>query len=140
MRRETILNRVEKHQSFVYGSSQLEDGASGLALVVRRRPRRNGGAGCGDHGPTYDHLAERRFEYPLLWGIAMFFAYRMRRVNCVRCGVIVERVPWCDGKHSLTTRYRWFLAKWAQRLSWSAVASIFGTACAGLWSTRWTGA
>lgn len=111
MRLETILNRVEKHPLFVYGSSQLEVGASGLALVVRRRPRRNGGAGCGDHGPTYDHLAERRFEYPLLWGIAMFFAYRMRRVNCVRCGVTVERVPWCDGKHSQTTLCRWFLAK-----------------------------
>ena len=45
MRLETILNRVEKHPSFVYGSSQLEDGASGLALVVRLRPRRNGSAG-----------------------------------------------------------------------------------------------
>ena len=130
MRLETILNRVEKHKSFVYGSGHLEDGPSGLALVVPLRPRRNGRAvcsGCGDHGPTYDHLAERRFEYPPLLGIAMFFAYRMRRVNCGRCGVTVELVPWCDGKHSQTTRYRWFLARWAQRLSWSAVASIFGT-------------
>ena len=31
------------------------------------------------------------------------------------CGV--ERVPWGDGKEHLTTSYRWFLARWAKRLS-----------------------
>lgn len=130
MRLATILNRVEKHKSFVYGSVRFEGSASSPTLVVPIRSRRNGRAvcsGCGDCGPTYDRLAERRFEYVPLWGLTVFFAYRMRRVNCGRCGVTVEMVPWCDGKHSLTTRYRWFLAKWAQRLSWSEVASIFGT-------------
>jgi transposase len=51
----------------------------------------------------------------------------MRRVQCPRCGVKVEQVPWCDGKHSLTTTYRWFLAGWAKRLSWKGVADVFGT-------------
>jgi transposase len=51
----------------------------------------------------------------------------MRRVHCPRCGVKVEQVPWCDGKHSLTTTYRWFLAAWARRLSWKGVAEAFGT-------------
>jgi hypothetical protein len=41
--------------------------------------------------------------------------------------VKVEQVPWCDGKHSLTTTYRWFLASWAKRLSWKGVADAFGT-------------
>jgi transposase len=27
----------------------------------------------------------------------------MRRVDCRRCGVTVELVPWADGKHQLTT-------------------------------------
>jgi transposase len=36
-------------------------------------------------------------------------------------------VPWCDGKNRLTTTYRWFLATWARRLSWSEVAAIFRT-------------
>lgn len=58
----------------------------------------------------------------------MFFLYRMRRVECRRCDkVLIERVPWCEGKHSQTTTYRWFLARWARRLSWSEVASIFRT-------------
>jgi transposase len=36
-------------------------------------------------------------------------------------------VPWCDGKNRLTHAYRWFLASWARRLSWSEVATIFGS-------------
>jgi transposase len=76
---------------------------------------------------VYDRLEERRFEYVPIWGILVFLAYRMRRVNCKRCGVTVEMVPWCDGKNQLTTTYRWYLATWAKRLSWSEVGSIFRT-------------
>ena len=83
--------------------------------------------GCGRPGPAYDRLEERRFEFVPVWGILVFLAYRMRRVDCKRCGVTVEMVPWCDGKNQLTTTYRWFLATWAKRLSWSEVGSIFRT-------------
>jgi transposase len=51
----------------------------------------------------------------------------MRRVDCQRCGVTIELVPWCDGRNQLTTTYRWFLASWAKRLSWSDVSAIFRT-------------
>src|SRR4051795_3540696 len=130
MRIQTILNRVEKFKSFVYGAARLEEGADGPALVVRIRPRKNGRphcSGCGAPGPAYDRLEERRFEYVPFFGILVFFVYRMRRVNCKRCGITVEMVPWCDGKNQLTTTYRWFLSTWAKRLSWSEVASIFRT-------------
>ena len=59
----------------------------------------------------YDRLALRRFEFVPLWGLRVFFLYPMRRVDCPRCGVTVERVPWADGKHQLTTTYMWFLAR-----------------------------
>jgi transposase len=130
MRIQTILNRVEKFKSFVYGEASLEECADGPALVVRMAARRNSRvfcSGCGRPGPAYDHLEERRFEFVPLWGILVFLAYRMRRVDCKRCGVTVEMVPWCDGKNQLTTTYRWFLASWAKRLSWSEVGSIFRT-------------
>jgi transposase len=51
----------------------------------------------------------------------------MRRVDCPRCGIKVERVPWAEGKNHLTTTYAWFLAKWAKRLSWKEVADAFQT-------------
>jgi len=62
-----------------------------------------------------------------MWAIATFFVYTMRRVDCKTCGVKIERVPWGDGKNSLTTTYRWFLASWAKQLSWKGVAEAFGT-------------
>jgi transposase len=130
MRIQTILNQVEKFKSFVYGGASLEKRKDGLALVVQMVARKNSRvfcSGCGRPGPVYDRLEERRFEFVPLWGILVFLAYRMRRVNCRRCGVTVEMVPWCDGKNQLTTTYRWYLATWAKRLSWSEVGSIFRT-------------
>jgi transposase len=130
MRVQTILNRVEKFKSFVYGEAHIEEHDGGPALVVQVRPRSNSRpfcSGCGRPGPSYDRLEPRRFEFVPVWGILVFLAYRMRRVDCTRCGVTVEMVPWCDGKNQLTTTYRWFLATWAKRLSWSEVASIYRT-------------
>lgn len=127
---KTILNCVEKHQSFVYGEASLIRNGSQLELEIAIRPRRNSPAvcsGCGARAPGYDTLAERRFQYPPLWGILVYFVYRMRRVNCRNCGVKVERVPWAQGKSPITTTYGWFLANWARRMSWSEVAAAFRT-------------
>jgi len=109
MRIQTILNRVEKFKSFVYGKACLEEQDDGPALVVQIEPRKNNRpfcSGCGQQGRPYDRLEERRFEFVPIWGILVFLAYRMRRVDCERCGVTVEMVPWCDGKNQLTTSYR----------------------------------
>ena len=130
MRIQTILNRVEKFKSFTYGDAQLEESGGEPALVVEVVARKNSRpycSGCLKQGRPYDRLEERRFEFIPLWGILVFLAYRMRRVDCRRCGVTVELVPWCDGKNQLTTTYRWYLATWAKRLSWSEVGSIFRT-------------
>jgi transposase len=51
----------------------------------------------------------------------------MRRVNCRKCGVVVEEVPWADGKHQLTRAYMLFLARWARKLSWKETAEAFRT-------------
>ena len=113
MQLQTILNHVEWYKSFVYenvGWSALETKA---ALEVKLRPRANSRptcSGCGQQGPGYDRLPTRRFDFVPLWGIAVYFVYAMRRVDCPSCGVTVEQVPWCDGKNHLTTTYRWFLA------------------------------
>ena len=130
MRIQTILNRVEKFKSFTYGDAQLVEQDGGPALVVQivaRKKSRPYCSGCLKRGRPYDRLEERRFEFVPLWGILVFLAYRMRRVDCKRCGVTVEMVPWGDGKNQLTTTYRWYLASWAKRLSWSEVGSIFRT-------------
>jgi transposase len=127
MQLKTILNRVQKHSSFVYADVRFVDG-SPVELEIDIRPRigsRALCAGCGRRGPTYDTLSLRRFQFVPLWGILVFLLYAMRRVDCRRCGVTVERVPWAEGKSPITTSYAWFLARWAKRLSWKEVAQAF---------------
>src|SRR5262249_55660888 len=78
--------------------------------------------------PGYDQLPERRFEFIPLWGFLVFLLYAMRRVDCRPCGaVVVEEVPWADGKHTLTKAYILFPAGWGRRLSWKETAQAFRT-------------
>ena len=120
MQIKTILNRIQKHRGFVYGPIRLREERAALRLEVEIYPHRRNQprcSGCGRRGPQYDTLSPRWFEFVPLWGLRVFFLYRMRRVACARCGgVRVERVPWAEGKHQLTTTYAWFLARWAKRL------------------------
>jgi transposase len=131
MQIQTILNRVERYKSFVYERVSWDENASRVTLRVQLEHRANGRpicSRCGKVAPGYDRLAERTWEFVPLWQIAVLFAYRPRRVDCRRCGaVVVERVPWARGKSRQTLSYRWFLSRWAARLSWQTVAEVFHT-------------
>jgi len=131
MQLQVILNRVQRHKSFRYKKAALVEKKGGPIVEIEVEPRRKSRplcSGCGKRAPGYDHEPKaRRFEFVPLWGMAVFFLYVMRRVNCPRCGVKVERVPWADGKHHLTITYQVFLAQWAKRLSWKQVAQAFRT-------------
>jgi len=129
MQLKTILNRVQKHSSFVYsGVRLLECDPVRLEVDIRSRVgSRPRCSGCGTQGPVYDTLSPRRFQFIPLWGILVFFVYAMRRVDCCRCGVTVEQVPWAEGKSPITTSYAWFLSGWAKRMSWKEVAESFRT-------------
>jgi len=127
---KTILNRVAPQTSFVYGETTFAAVEGRLALEVQVQPRRNSRpicSGCPRRRPGSDRLPPRRFQFVPLWQIAVFFVYALRRVACPHCGIVVEQVPWADGKSPLTTEYRWFLARWAKRLSWQEVATSFHT-------------
>ena len=118
---KTILNRVHPLKSFVYAHATMSDSAGDPIIEVRIEPQANSRptcSGCGRKRPGYDRQpAPRRFQFVPLWVIAVVFLYAMRRADCPKCGVTVERVPWAEGKSHLTTTYQWFLAPWARRLS-----------------------
>jgi transposase len=93
-----------------------------------RRPASRVCSRCHWPASGYDQLAERRFEFIPFWGFLVFLLYSMRRVDCRRCeAVIVEEVPWGDGKRTLTRAYMLFLARWARKLSWKETAEAFRT-------------
>jgi transposase len=145
MQLKTILNRVQKFKSFVYGSVRWSESAGDLTLFVEIVARAHCSpicSGCCRRRPGYDTLESRQFEFVPLWGIPVFFVYALRRVNCKRCGVKVEAVPWAEGKHTLTNTYMQFLATWAKRLSWQEVARVFKTSWGKVfhsveWAVQW---
>lgn len=129
MQLKTILNRVTRYKSFVFGKVTWLEDAAFPVIEVEIVPRRNGlrvCSGCDRVRPGYDTMPEpRRFEFVPLWGITVYFVYQMRRVQCPACGIKVERIPWAEGKSTMTTELKWFLARWARRMSWKEVSLCF---------------
>ena len=125
----TILNRCHHFRGFVYQRACFSSDHRSIEIAVR--PRKGSAAVCSrchQPAPGYDQLAERRYDFIPLWGFLVFLLYAMRRVDCRRCqAVVVEEVPWGNGKHQLTNAYMLFLARWARRLSWKETAEAFRT-------------
>ena len=133
MRLKTLLNRVHPVKGFVYDRDRLIDdpgSANGVRIEVAVRPRKGSRgycSGCRRRGPTYDTQAARRFDFVPLWALAVVLVYAPRRIDCPRCGVKVEWLPWCElgSKGSMTIAMSMFLATWARRLSWKQTAEVF---------------
>ena len=125
----TILNRCHRFPGFVYQQARFSSDHKSIEIAVR--PRKGAKAICSrchEPAPGYDQLPERSFEFIPFWGFLVFLLYSMRRVACRRCqAVVVEEVPWGDGKRTLTRVYMLFLARWARRLSWKETADAFRT-------------
>lgn len=124
---KTILNTCHPIRPFIYGKARFVGQQIHVDVQARKGSRGRCGE-CGRRGPTYDTAREpRRFEFVPLWGIVVFLLYSPRRIDCPQCGVRTERVPWASGKNQCCDVYRLFLARWARRLPWSEVGSIFDT-------------
>lgn len=128
MRLQCILRRVQPIPRFVYGHIELRETRAGPVIEAMLHPRKGAQGvcgGCGTKRPGYDTLGPRRFAFVPLWGMAVFLIYAMRRVDCPKCGVVAEMVPWSTGKSPMTYAFTWFLASWAKVLSWKETARRF---------------
>ncbi len=93
---------------------------------------------CRRPAPGYDRLPQRRWLFVPLWGIPTHFYYAPRRVQCAEHGVVVEHIPWSDGKRPVTCAMMGFLARWARRLSWRETARAFQTSWEAVYrSVEW---
>ncbi len=123
-----LLNACHHFPGFVYAGARLCEETKAIEIEVRPRlgskPRCSG---CGQLASCYDRRNIRRFEFIPIWGFAVFLLYCMRRVDCQRCGVKIEEVPWGTGKHTLCKVYMLYLAHWARKLSWKETAQSFHT-------------
>ena len=125
----TILNRCHRFPGFIYRQAGFSSDGKSIEIAVSPRVGSKAMCSCCHRAaPGYDTLPERRFEFIPFWGFLVFLLYSMRRVDCPRCeAVVVEEVPWGDGKRTLTRAYMLFLARWARRLSWKETAEAFRT-------------
>jgi transposase len=106
--------------------------------IVSHHGRRGCCSVCQRRAPGYDRLPERRWQFVPLWGISTWFRYAPRRVQCVEHGVVVEQIPWSDGKRPVTCAMMGFLARWARRLSWRETARTFQTSWESIYrSVEW---
>jgi transposase len=74
--------------------------------------------------------------------MSTWFLYAPRRVKCPQHGVVVEHIPWSEGKRPITTAMMGFLARWARDLSWRQTARAFQTSWEAVyrsveWFVRW---
>jgi len=127
---KTLLNKVERFKSFIYGDCRLATIGGFDSLIIDIKPRRNSKPECPECGKrckTYDTQKARLFEYVPIWAFKVFFRYAPRRVACPAHGVLVESMPWGYGKEQMSISYQVYLARWARRLSWKETADIFKT-------------
>jgi transposase len=83
-------------------------------------------------------LPERSWLFVPLWGLQVIFLYAARRVQCAEHGVVVEHLPWSDGKRPITLAMMGFLARWARHLSWRQTARSFQTSWEAVYrSIQW---
>lgn len=133
MRLKTILNKCCDFKGFVFEKSRFDGKTE--RIIVSISARKNSKpicSHCEKTAPGYDRLPVRLFEFIPFWGFHILFEYALRRVKCPRCNaIIVEKVPWSDGKNHLTHHYCKYLADWAKEISWKGVAARFRTS----WST-----
>jgi transposase len=118
---KTILNRIQPLNGFVFSDERIRDDCKRLIIDVTIREHKQREAICPECEkacPTYDHLPEREWQFVPCWGLGVFFHYAPRRVSCPEHGILVEAMPWSDGKRSYCRPMMQFLGNWARRLSW----------------------
>lgn len=140
-----LLNVTQRLDGFVYAHTRLVKTLQGWRIEVDVREHKQRAAKCSQcqcAAPGYDRLAEREWISIPILGIMVSLRYAPRRVQCATHGVIVEHMPWNEGKHPLTVTMMVFLAQWARRLSIQEVGTVFSVGWqrvfkAVAWVVRW---
>lgn len=142
---KTVLNTIQHYAGFVYREIRMCERRGRLNIEAKIEPHqgiRGKCSQCRRPLPGYDRLPERAWLFVPLWGIATSFLYSPRRVECPEHGVVVEHIPWGEGKRPITTAMMGFLARWARRLSWRETAQAFQTSWESVyrsvgWFVQW---
>ena len=136
------MNAVQHFAGFVYQEIELlrhQEKAQAIHIRLQAHKGMRGRCSqCQRTAPGYDRLEERRWLHVPLWGIPTYFFYAPRRVECPEHGIVVEAIPWSEGKRPVTQAMMGFLARWTRRLSWKEAAQVFQTSWENVYrSVEW---
>ena len=129
MRVSTLLKLLLAIKHVLVRGFEIEVGA--LVLIVSPSWRMPRCSGCGIRRPGYDTLKPRDWRHLNFGEISVYLRYAPRRVQCPRCGVVVEKVPWSEHAASrFTTPFEEAVAFLTQRTDKTSVKDMFGIAWA----------
>ena len=138
---KTVLNAIQHFTGFIYRDIRMVFIGKKPRIQITIEPHAGIPAKCSrclKPAPGYDQLPQREWLFVPPWGIESVFLYPPRRVECPVDGVVVEHIPWTEGKRPITKAMMIFLARWGRRLSWKETAEVFGTSWEAVYrSVEW---
>ncbi len=103
---------------------------SGLLLTVKPTTRRARCGGCTRPCTRIHDRRRRRWRHMDMAGMECHLEAVVRRVDCPRCGVTTELVPWAEHASGFTRDFETTLAYLAQRADQTTVCTIMRVAWA----------
>ena len=103
MRATTLLSRALGLQHTQVTDFELTD--TSLIIDVKPSTRIARCSGCGCRVPKLYDRRSRTWRHLDLAGLELHLRYQLRRVDCPRCGVVVERVRGAQSSSGFTTAF-----------------------------------
>ena len=128
MRLKTLLADLLGLEYTRVRSCSFDD--DGLVVDVAPTWRSPRCSSCGHACRGYDRLRGRRWRHLDLAGMKWHLRYDTRRVDCPRCGVVVEHVPWADVGSWFTRPFEDQVGYLAQRCDKTTVRTLMRVAWA----------
>lgn len=127
MRVTTLLKKLLGIEHLLVTGFEIKDG--GLIIDVRPSWRKPRCSGCGKRRGGYDTLEVRVWRHLDFGGVRVYLRYGLRRVDCPKCGVVAEKVPWCDiTTGRFTIPFEEAVGFLVQRCDKTSVQEMFGIA------------
>ncbi len=124
MRITTVFRKFLRVESLYVEEVALA--SEGLYLHVRPSWKRPRCGECGKKASGYDRQPLRSWRH-LSWGRAVVrLLYAPRRVECPKCGVRTEKVPWAEGNSRFTLDFEEMAAYLAQATDKTRVTKLMG--------------
>jgi transposase len=125
----SLLKKLLGMKQIVVEGARTEDGA--LVIAVRPSWRRARCSGCGCKRWCYDDLPPRFWRHLDFGGVEVLLEYGPRRVDCRRCGIVVERVSWAaEATSRFTEDFEDQVSYLAQRCDKTSIGYMFRIAWA----------